>query len=98
MENIYSALYDLFNQNFSVSGNRRYCRIAIGSQFNPRCFVQDNFHAIVLLDGNENTMLKTDSAFLNRFEKHYLTLEHLLTNENKESALRLQKWTDSILC
>jgi hypothetical protein len=35
MEDIYSSLYDLFNQNFMVYGNKRYCRIALGAQFNP---------------------------------------------------------------
>ncbi len=31
MEDIYSSLYDLFNQNFSVYGDKRYCRIALGA-------------------------------------------------------------------
>jgi hypothetical protein len=31
MEDIYSSLYDLFNQNFAVYGEKRYCRIALGA-------------------------------------------------------------------
>lgn len=30
-DHIYSSLYDLFNQNFAVYGNKRYCRIALGA-------------------------------------------------------------------
>jgi hypothetical protein len=30
-DHIYSSLYDLFNQNFAVNGNKRYFRIAIGA-------------------------------------------------------------------
>jgi hypothetical protein len=30
-DHIYSSLYDLFNQNFAVNGNKRNCRIALGA-------------------------------------------------------------------
>ena len=52
MNNIYSALYDLFNQNFAHSGERKYCRIALGSLFNPRCFVHKDFHIIVFIEND----------------------------------------------
>lgn len=34
-DHIFSSLYDLFNQNFSVYGNKKFCRIALGAQMNP---------------------------------------------------------------
>ena len=75
MEIIYSSLYDLFNQNFTIVGkSRRYCRVALGAEFNPRCLVHENFKAVVFLDNDKNTLVSTDAPFLNRFEKHYLSL------------------------
>ena len=35
MDHIYSSLYDLFNQSFSFSGDKKYCRIALGALYNP---------------------------------------------------------------
>jgi len=49
MEHVYSGLYDLFNQNFAIFGEKRYCRIALGALFNPKCYVHDDFHCIILM-------------------------------------------------
>jgi hypothetical protein len=97
MNHIYSSLYDLFNQNFSVFGDRRYCRIALGAFFNPKCFIHEDFHAIVLMNDHDNSIAKADAPFLNRFEKHCFTLKDVL-NETQKSALdRLYSWIDLIM-
>jgi len=62
LDYIYSSLYDLFNQNFSEAAGRKYCRVALGAQFNLRCFVHNEFHAIVFLP--ENRLEETDAPFL----------------------------------
>ncbi|CAG9322652.1 unnamed protein product [Blepharisma stoltei] len=101
MDHIYSSLYDLFNQNFAVSGEgegeRRYCRIALGALFNPRCFVHSNFHVIVFMNDDENNLLKADAPFLNRFEKHCLSLESMLNQEQAGLLTELENWVNSIL-
>jgi hypothetical protein len=47
---IQSSLYDLFNKSYISSGNKKYCRIAVGANSNPQCWVNDNFNAIVFMD------------------------------------------------
>ena len=73
MEHIYSSLYDLFNQNFATYGEKRYCRIALGALYNPKCTINKNFHCIIFID--EKDLHQADPPFLNRFEKHHLILE-----------------------
>ena len=53
MEHIYSSLYDLFNQNFSKHADQKFCRIALGSYFNPKCVVNPNFHSIIFMEDND---------------------------------------------
>jgi hypothetical protein len=36
---IQSSLYDLFNKAYTVMGNKKYCRIAVGANSNPKCLV-----------------------------------------------------------
>lgn len=74
-DHIYSSLYDLFNQNFAVYGNKRYCRIALGAQMNPQCFVHDDFRCVIFMNDDEESLRSADAPFLNRFEKHYVSLE-----------------------
>ena len=79
MEDIYSSLYDLFNQNFTVYGDKRYCRIALGAQFNPQCYVEEDFHCVIFINEDDDTLQSADAPFLNRFEKHYIQLSEVLT-------------------
>ena len=95
MECAYSSLYDLFNQNFSKSGaDRKYCRIALGAQFNPRCFVHDQFKAIIFMDEDEESLQAADAPFLNRFEKHYISLEQILDKQQVDLVNDLKDWIE----
>ena len=77
LEPVYPALYDLFNQNFTVVSEKNYARIAIGSSTNTFSLVNDNFKCIVLVD--EKQINKQEAPFLNRFEKHIISFDYLLT-------------------
>jgi hypothetical protein len=46
---IQTSLYDLFNKNFNGVGEKRYCRISIGSNSNSRCFVDRDFKCILYI-------------------------------------------------
>jgi hypothetical protein len=35
LESIYGSLYDMLNQNYTVVGNKKNCRIALGHYSNP---------------------------------------------------------------
>ena len=62
---IETSLYDLFNKSFYEVGTKKYCRIAVGANLNPKCLVHKDFNAIVYID--ESNIPSTDLAFLNRF-------------------------------
>ena len=36
---IQTSMYDVFNQSFTESGNRKYCRVAVGANSNHKCVV-----------------------------------------------------------
>ena len=92
---IQTSLYDLFNKSFYEVGKKRYCRIAVGANSNPKCLVNDNFNAIVFID--ESNIPKTDLAFLNRFEKHYLNLKSMITEEEIHLVDKIQEWLGEML-
>ena len=76
LESVYPALYDLFNQNFTIMNGKNYARILIGTSFNIYSQVNKNFKCIVNVD--MNSINKQEPPFLNRFEKHIVKYENLL--------------------
>ena len=81
LDMIYPSLYDLFNQNFTIMGNKQFARIAfeyakISSEVNR------NFHVVVLVNNIQIQNLKLDPPFLNRFEKHIVSFRMLLDDED----------------
>jgi len=95
MKSIYSSLYDLFNQNFTTIGEKRYCRVAIGSEYNPRCLVNPNFRCIIFLD--ESDLHEVDPPFLNRFSKHYVSLDYVMQEKEKIVYEKVKDWINLIL-
>lgn len=47
---IETSLYDLFNKSFYEVGSKKYCRIAVGANLNPKCLVHEKFNALVYID------------------------------------------------
>ena len=85
---IYASLYDLFNQNFTCLGDKKFARIAfeyakISSEVNK------NFHAIIIVNNSEIENLKLDPPFLNRFEKHLVDYKMLLDEKDIEIAKKI---------
>jgi len=74
---IQTSLYDLFNKSFHRVGNRNFCRVSVGANYNPKCFVHPSFNCLVYV--NEDKLAEVDPPFLNRFEKHCLNINGLLT-------------------
>ena len=84
LESVYPNLYDLFNQNFTFIGNKNYSRLAVGSSTNTFAYVNKNFRCIVNVD--INNIDNEEPPFLNRFEKHILSYEYLLSQELLDEA------------
>ena len=75
---IYPSLYDLFNQNFSEFNGNKYARISFSSN-QSTSLINNKFKVIILIDGQN--IENEDNAFLNRFEKHIISFENLLSPE-----------------
>ncbi|CAF3346168.1 unnamed protein product [Rotaria sp. Silwood2] len=92
---LYDNLYDLFNQNFSISAQKKFCRIALGSLYHPRCIIHDNFFCIVFIKNQD--LDKYDPPFLNRFEKHFIDMDTLIYERQKLIVSLLNKWINEFL-
>ncbi|CAF2518706.1 unnamed protein product [Rotaria sp. Silwood2] len=95
MDKCYSSLYDLYNQSFSISGQKKYCRIALGSTYHPKCLVNDKFYCIVLV--NAKDVEKSDPPFLNRFEKHKVEFKDLIEPLHLTITQNLLLWFERLL-
>ena len=92
---LYDNLYDLFNQNFAVSAKKKYCRIALGSLYHPRCIIHENFYCVVFV--KQQDFDKYDLPFLNRFEKHLIDLNTLIHERQKIIISKLDDWVKQLI-
>jgi len=87
---IHTALYDLFNANYSRgggSGGQRFCRVARANFCNPRCAVADQFKAVLVVPPEQAR--RFEPALLNRFAKVEVELCDLL---DAFDGRHLQAW------
>ena len=87
LESVYPALYDLFNQNFTIVSKKNYARIAIGSSTNTFSLVDNEFRCIVSV--NYEQIDQEEPPFLNRFEKHIVSLDYLLNDHLKFDSIKI---------
>ncbi|CAF1181545.1 unnamed protein product [Rotaria sordida] len=95
MGHLYDNLYDLFNQNFSVAGRRKFCRIFLGALYHPQCFVHEEFYCVVLI--NKQDVDKCDPPLLNRFEKHVIDWHSLVQPRHWSMTSALLSWIDTLI-
>ena len=91
LDMIYPSLYDVFNQNFTYMGDKRFARIAfeyskISSEVNK------DLHIIVIVNKNQIQNLKLDPPFLNRFEKHIINFNMFLEEKDIEIAKNISEY------
>ena len=92
LESVYPSLYDLFNQNFTVLGNKNYARLAIGANTKTFVYVNNQFRCIVNVETSK--LDEEEVPFLNRFEKHIMSFEYLLNEELIKEAERIKRNID----
>jgi len=95
LDMIYASLYDLFNQNFTIMGDKRFARIAFETS-RISSEVNKNFHAIVIVSQSKIQNLKLDPPFLNRFEKHIINFEMLLDKRDIKIAKKIYEFISLI--
>ena len=79
----YASLYDLFNQRFTYTKNQKFAEISLGEVSNST-YIHNDLKIIVLI--REDAVKYQDPPFLNRFEKYFVSFEHLLDQKSKEIA------------
>ena len=95
LESVYPALYELFNQNFTVMCHKNFTRISIGSTLNIFTYVNENFKCIVNVDIDKIDI--QEAPFLNRFEKHIITYENLLNEELIYKSKEIEQTINNII-
>ena len=95
LENVYPAMYDLFNQNFTVVGNKNYSRLAVGSNTNTFAYVNNDFRCIVSVDIDQ--IENEEAPFLNRFEKHIISFEYLLDQDLIKECNKIKSILDLLV-
>ena len=95
LDMVYPSLYDLFNQNFTLMGEKKFARIAfeyakISSEVNK------DFHVIVLVSKSQIEKLKIDPPFLNRFEKHIINFNIILDERDISIAKKIRNYIELI--
>ena len=95
LESVYPSLYDLFNQNFRVVSNKNYARLAVGSSTNTFSLVDNNFRCIINVD--DDKINEEEPPFLNRFEKHIISFEYLLSKELIKISKKIKTILDELI-
>ncbi len=76
-DTLYECLYDLLNQSYTTIGGRKYVQLGLGHERKKVC-VHDQFQLIVVAD-REHVQRTFPVPLKNRFEKHFLAHEDILT-------------------
>ena len=94
LEIIYPSLYDLFNQNFSESNGKKYAKISFSNN-QSTSIINGKFKIIVLVD--EKMILYEDKPFLNRFEKHVISLKTFLSEQHAQLVNIINKNIEDLI-
>ena len=95
LEVIYPSLYELFNQNYKIIGNKYFSKIAFASS-KSSSEVHRNFRVILLITQQQLDKMKVDPPLLNRFEKQIVSFKDSLNEKQIELAENLIKSFDII--
>lgn len=96
-ESIYTSLYDLFNKNYTESGNKKYCRVASGANMRRKVEVSDDFKAVLFVYESDILRGRIDSAFLNRFCKIYFKISRFIQDREFEIVKNVQAWLKNVV-
>ncbi|XP_062570768.1 E3 ubiquitin-protein ligase rnf213-alpha-like isoform X2 [Saccostrea cucullata] len=92
LENLYESLYDALNQYYMESGSERFIDLGLGTH-RVKCKVDRNFRLIVVAE-KRVVYKEFPIPLINRLEKHFLTMEGLLTNAQLRLSKELTHWVE----
>ncbi|XP_076009047.1 E3 ubiquitin-protein ligase rnf213-alpha-like isoform X2 [Genypterus blacodes] len=96
LQNLYESLYDALNQYYVTLGGQKYVDLGLGTH-RVKCRVHKNFKLIVI-EEKEVVYKHFPIPLINRLEKHYLDINTVLRNEQKDIAEGLKTWVDDFIC
>nr|XP_046247516.1 E3 ubiquitin-protein ligase rnf213-alpha-like isoform X2 [Scatophagus argus] len=95
LQNLYESLYDALNQYYVTLGGQKYVDLGLGTH-RVKCRVHKKFRLIVI-EEKEVVYKQFPIPLINRLEKHYLDMNTVLGNEQREIARQLQEWVDNFV-
>ncbi|XP_060594302.1 E3 ubiquitin-protein ligase rnf213-alpha-like, partial [Ruditapes philippinarum] len=90
LENLYESLYDALNQYYVYFGGERYVDLGLGTH-RVKCPVHKNFRLIVVAE-KQTVYKKFPIPLINRLEKHFLTINTMLSPEQQQVVDKLENW------
>ncbi|XP_053396017.1 E3 ubiquitin-protein ligase rnf213-alpha-like [Mercenaria mercenaria] len=90
LENLYESLYDALNQYYVFFGDVRYVDLGLGTH-RVKCPVHPDFRLIVIAE-KDTVYKKFPIPLINRLEKHFLTINTMLTEKQRLLASKLEQW------
>ncbi|XP_074524614.1 E3 ubiquitin-protein ligase rnf213-alpha-like [Halichoeres trimaculatus] len=95
LQNLYESLYDALNQYYVTLGGQKYVDLGLGTH-RVKCRVHRNFRLIVI-EEKEVVYEQFPIPLINRLEKHYLDINAVLRDEEKDIVKQLQSWVDDFV-
>ncbi|XP_062875116.1 E3 ubiquitin-protein ligase rnf213-alpha [Trichomycterus rosablanca] len=95
LQNLYESLYDALNQYYVCLGGQKYVDLGLGTH-RVKCRVHPRFRLIVI-EEKEVVYKQFPIPLINRLEKHYLDINTVLRNEQKELVKELEKWVNQFI-
>ncbi|XP_053396018.1 E3 ubiquitin-protein ligase rnf213-alpha-like [Mercenaria mercenaria] len=95
LENLYESLYDALNQYYVYFGGERYVDLGLGTH-RVKCPVHKRFRLIVVAE-KQTVYEKFPIPLINRLEKHFLTINTMLTTEQQNLVKKLESWTKQFI-
>ncbi|XP_041646892.1 E3 ubiquitin-protein ligase rnf213-alpha-like isoform X2 [Cheilinus undulatus] len=95
LQNLYESLYDALNQYYVTLGGQKYVDLGLGTH-RVKCRVHKNFRLIVI-EEKEVVYEQFPIPLINRLEKHYLDINTVLGDQQKDIVKQLQKWVDDFV-
>lgn len=90
LQNLYESLYDALNQYYVFLGGQKYVDLGLGTH-RVKCRVHEDFRLIVI-EEKDVVYEQFPIPLINRLEKHYLDINSVLMNAQKETVEKLQSW------
>lgn len=95
LQNLYESLYDALNQYYVCLGGQKYVDLGLGTH-RVKCRVHKDFRLIVI-EEKEVVYKQFPIPLINRLEKHYLDINTVLKNEQKQLVKKLEKWVGDFI-